>query len=264
MDIYSVFRKIVDYTASLLRELYGREDYIEVTGYGVSGDVSRRIDIIAEDYIVDALKSNGLNALVVGEEKGARSIGSNIDYIVLVDPLDGSLNYSIGIPFASVSLAVYKPGSLITQPIYGVVRSVFTNEIYELCNNNIYYNGRVLTRKQSESDLVLSIYTENPQHLQALLEVSRGIGRGLKIRTMGSASLEAIYASIGSISAFIHLTGKLRNSDVAVAMAIAEVSKAGLFTIPRIEEISINRIERIEKIIISQNNNLFKALVEKL
>jgi hypothetical protein len=30
MDIYSVFRKIVDYTASLLRELYGREDYIEI------------------------------------------------------------------------------------------------------------------------------------------------------------------------------------------------------------------------------------------
>jgi myo-inositol-1(or 4)-monophosphatase len=253
LSMCSAIKRVALEAASILRELEGKDEYLEVFGVNPLGDLTRKIDLVVEDHIYESIKSLGLNALFVGEERGVRESKPYYEYVVLVDPLDGSLNYAARIPFASVSIAVYKRGSSISSPIYGVVKNIYTDEIYELCNGNIYWNGKLVSSLAPRVENVFSIYTESPEMLRAVVEVGDMLVKSIKVRTMGAASLEAIYAAHGRIAGFYHLTGKLRNSDVAVAIGIANRLKAHIYSKPPLRSIRIDRVETIEKIVITRS-----------
>lgn len=266
MDVCSVFRKIGFEASFMLRELYGKREYLEVVGEGVSGDISRRIDVVVEDYIVEETRATGFKAVVVGEEKGSRVLNSQPELVVLVDPLDGSLNYTLGIPFASLSIAVYRRGASITEPLYGFVKNIFVDDVFEICSGVVYYNGSRVDKPldNTDGDNVVSIYTEQPRHLELVSRVFRENKKNLKTRTMGSASLEALYAALGVINGFMHLTGKLRNSDVAVAIGVASALNTGIYVSPGLNELKTSEIVKIEKIVIARRDSEIWKIVDKL
>jgi Archaeal fructose-1,6-bisphosphatase and related enzymes of inositol monophosphatase family len=264
-EICRVFREISARVAKTLRDYYGREEYNEIIGLGVSGDVSRRIDIISEDMIEEELEKRGFKAWLVGEEKGVRRTVNKPDIIVLVDPLDGSLNYASNIPFASVSIAVYPYGvNNIANPVYGVVYNVFTDDVIELCQNEVYFNNSRIKRYLGKGLEVLSIYTENPEHLKLVRKAFTGSKFNLKTRTMGSASIEASYAAIGFIGGFMHLTGRLRNSDIAVALAIAAKLGTSIFVKPDLLSLRVDDIQKIDKVVIAPPSNPVWKIINEL
>lgn len=264
-EICGVFREIVERDVKFLRENYGREEYNEIVGLGVSGDVSRRIDILSEDLIEDEIRQRGLRAWLVGEERGLRRIVNDPDIVVLVDPLDGSLNYAHRIPVASASIAVYSrsvdnPANLI----YGVVYNVFTGDIVEYCEDRVYCNGLEITSYLNKGLELLSIYTENPRHIELARKAFRESNLSLKTRTLGSASIEASYAAIGLIGGFMHLTGRLRNSDIAVALAVASKLGAPVYTKPDLNSLRVDVIQKIDKVVIASPSNPIWRVVNEL
>lgn len=259
-----VFGEIARKVAESLENLAGRQEYMEVIGFGVSGDLSRRIDLLAEELVVSEVGKLGLSAWVVSEEKGVWKLADNPEFIVLVDPLDGSLNYYLGIPFASVSIAVYRRGSHIASPLYGVVRSVFSNVVVELCEDTVFLNEQEIPQYLSRGFEVVSIYTENPYHIEVIVRKLEERGVKAKTRTMGSAALEASYAAIGLIGHFVHLTGRLRNVDIPVALAIASRLGAEVYTEPRLEELEVSEVQLIRKVLITQRDSGLREVIEKL
>lgn len=262
--ICSVFREISNKLVKLLRENHGKEEYYKVVGEGVSGDKSRLIDLMAEDYFTNEVEKLGLKIWVVGEEKGLRKLVLDPEYLVIVDPLDGSLNYVSNMPFSSVSIAVYRYTSPVTDPIYGIVQSVFSNDTIEICQGNVLYRGVLLNSYVNRGAELVSIYTENPRDLEILQKIYRDRGFYIKTRTMGSASLEAAYAAIGFIGGFIHLTGKLRSSDVSVALAIANKIGAKVVTEPSLHNIKIDVIQPIRRVFISSANSPIWSIINEL
>jgi myo-inositol-1(or 4)-monophosphatase len=246
-------REVAENAARILREYFDKEEYMEILGSNVTGDAMRKIDLLAEEYIVGQVRSLGLKAWVISEEKGLWKLAEQPDYYVLVDPLDGSLNYASKIPFASVSIAVYESPYLITRPIYGVVQSIFTETTIEICKGKPFFNGKHLKRPFELSTELVSIYTENARHLEELARYFASRGVKLKTRTMGSAALEAAYAAIGLIGGFIHVTGKLRNVDIAVALALAESLGTRFYTEP--VNVRVDGVYNIEKVAISVKNS---------
>lgn len=263
-DICRIFKKIAEDTARLLRNYFGIDKYNEIIGRGVAGDVSRLIDVIAEEYVLDRVEETGFIAWVVGEERGRRELGENPDIIVLLDPLDGSLNYSLKIPFASVSLAVYHGLTSIVNPVYGVVYNIFTKDVIEICGGRVYFNNTEMTSRLNTGLELVSIYTENPLHLSILKKVLEENNIHVKTRTMGSASIEAAYAAVGFIGHFIHLTGRIRNTDIAVALAIANKLGAGIYTYPFINEIRVDIVEPIKKVVIADRNSPVWSVISDL
>jgi myo-inositol-1(or 4)-monophosphatase len=81
---------------------------------------------------------------------------------------------------------------------------------------------------------------------------------------MGSASLEALYAALGVINGFMHLTGKLRNSDVAVAIGVANALNTGIYVSPVLNELKTSEIVKIEKIVIARRNSEIWKIVDEL
>ena len=265
MEICKAYRRVVENAVNLLREYYGLDYYIEIVGRGASGDVSRRIDIIVEDYIVDCALNTGFKTWVLGEEKGLRKLTEKPEHVLVVDPLDGSLNYALGIPFVAVSLSVYTSNNRnITSAIYSNVTSVFTNSVIEFCNGKTYYNKVEVIKRASRGIDVLSIYTENPLTFNTIREAFTKAGLELKTRTMGAASLEASYAALGFIGQFAHLTGKVRNIDLAAAFTVARALGAFTHTQPSLDEISITRLETISKVVIASTNSPLLNILDKL
>ena len=71
-------------------------------GRGAGGDISRRIDLVAEKTVIEVLKKRGVDATIIGEECGR--IEGKKGYVIM-DAIDGTTNSSRGIPFYCCSLA---------------------------------------------------------------------------------------------------------------------------------------------------------------
>lgn len=264
LNLCRAFREVARSVAEKLESLADKQEYMEVVGFGVSGDISRKIDLLAEEFIVSEIGKLGINAWVVSEERGVWRLANKPDFIALVDPLDGSLNYYLGIPFASVSIAVYQRDSRITSPLYGIVHGVFSNIVVELCEDKVFLNDQEIPHYLGRGSEVVSIYTENPHHIEAIVRKLEERGVKVKTRTMGSAALEASYAAIGLIGHFIHLTGRLRNVDIPVALAIASKLGTEVYSEPSLEKLEVSEVQLIRKVIITQRGSGLRDVIEKL
>lgn len=254
-ELREISREIANGLASLLRKYFGLDEYGKIIGTGVTGDQSRYVDIVAEEYVVNEVKKRNLRAWVIGEERGRWILCEEPEYLILVDPLDGSLNYALRIPFASISIAVYRKAKSIIEPEYGVVLNIFTGDAIEIYGEEVTFNGVHVSHYLDRGLEVLSVYTEDARHLDMLVKGLRENGIHVKTRTMGSASLEAAYAALGLIGHFVHLTGKIRNTDLAVALAVASKLGAGVYIRPPLNGIKVDEVQNIERVVIASKNS---------
>src|SRR5438128_1379189 len=87
-----------------------------VVGAGLGGDETTAIDKAAEDAILARVRDAA--GSVVSEEIGR--VGGGALPLVVVDPIDGSLNAKRGIPFFSLSIAVAE-GETMDAVVFGYV-----------------------------------------------------------------------------------------------------------------------------------------------
>lgn len=223
MEIVDLARRIVNEASAILREVFFEDNVRDNVGLNYVGDRSLAVDLLVERFIVNRLKSTGMKLHVVSEESGVSKCNEP-DYVVLIDPLDGSLNYLIYVPFVAVSIVFYDPDHPFTdRPIAGALSNVFLNELYVIDNKYLYINDKPVGRVK-KFNAVFSIYTENPlliQMIKSTLEKLYGVP--YKVRTLGSAALESLYSLIGRIDLFVHNTGRLRNLDVAFSLGACSI-----------------------------------------
>lgn len=80
-------------------------------------DVVTRADKECEEFIAQAILERYPDHEILGEEGGSRGMASS-DYRWVVDPLDGTTNYSQGLPIFSVSIALQHKGETIVGVVY--------------------------------------------------------------------------------------------------------------------------------------------------
>ena len=83
------------------RNIIGTQEGNRRLRVGAGGDWSRRIDVEAEKAVI-AVKKYGLCPTIIGEECG-RIPGQ--EGFLVIDPIDGTTNASVGLPFYCRSLA---------------------------------------------------------------------------------------------------------------------------------------------------------------
>ena len=106
-----------------------RERVIETGKTGEGGDQTLVIDQQAEDAVfaqLDALHAAGARFTAVSEERGVVDYG-NAAVLVVIDPLDGSLNAKRGIRSYSLSIAV-ADGATMGDVVFGYVYDFGTRE----------------------------------------------------------------------------------------------------------------------------------------
>ena len=103
-------------------------------------DVLTIADTTSEEIIVNGIKENFPEDSIIAEESGVYNMGNN-EYSWAIDPLDGTMNFSRGIPLYCVSIGYIKNGN----PYGGAIYIPTTNELY-VCERGkgSYCNGNKL------------------------------------------------------------------------------------------------------------------------
>jgi len=187
------------------------------------GDKARAFDVEAEKIILSKILDRIGCTLVVSEELGCRSYCSEPDYIAIVDPVDGSFNFTADIPWCAVSIAVayYKRDATMKDIVASVVRSVHTDTTYSYSNEEgCLVNGS--SAKPLAPEEVIVGYFEHPRALRVLEKFWELYGKRTRVRSLGSAAMELTHlAAIGRALGFVDACSKLRNVDIAAAYSFS-------------------------------------------
>ena len=114
----AAFNRAADRVRDRLAEVTGDADRLRETGTtGEGGDHTLVIDAEAEDLIfaeLDALHEDGARFTALSEERGTVDYGS-ADVLLVIDPIDGSMNAKRGMPHHAVSIAVAEGPGVATR-----------------------------------------------------------------------------------------------------------------------------------------------------
>lgn len=248
--------RVVEASSRLLRRYICVDDLSNIVGRGFGGDDSFKIDVLIEKHIVEYLEKHSLKLMIVTEEYGIYKTSSSVEYIALVDPLDGSLNYISKIPVVAVSIVFYRIDKpYLDSAVAGAVSNVFMNEIYSFNRSKVFISNYRIDSIQKKLNGVVSIYTETPDVIVKIRDFYiNKLGIDAKTRTLGSSSIESIYAALNRIDLFLHNTGRLRNLDIAGGVAIANRLRTPCIDLKGNSiRYRVDDIENIESIVIGLN-----------
>lgn len=204
MDLQSQLKTAVQ-IASEAGEIglsYFRSDEVGTRAKGV-GDVITAADTASEDLVLrrlaDVFPADG----VIGEE-GTRVDGTGTRRW-LVDPLDGTLNYSRGLPIWAVSLALFDGD----QPLLGVVHDPLRGESFYAARSLGAWRNDTPIRCSDVVDVssaLLHLTVDfHKGSLQDSLDDLRALApRVLRTRNIGSAALALAYVAAGYFDAMLH------------------------------------------------------------
>ncbi|MCM2466805.1 bifunctional fructose-bisphosphatase/inositol-phosphate phosphatase [Methanoculleus oceani] len=183
---------------------------------GADGTPTKKIDLVAEDIVVDYFARHPFCRRLISEELGCAEMGGEKGTIFL-DPVDGTYNAVVGIPFYALSIAYAEEGIVLA----GYVRNLATGETFHaIRGQGAYLNGHPI-RVSGVSLLeesAMSVYGRkfDPTRVQ---EIGRKIRRW---RLLGASALELCYVGCGRIDGFIDVRGTLRVTDAAAGMLVCE------------------------------------------
>ncbi len=226
-DMVSLLIEACSKVRSEVSNLSGREEAYESYGVGAGGDISRKIDIVAEKAVIDTIKEHGVNCTIIAEEAGKVDLtnGKSGGYVI-VDAVDGTTNALRGIPFYCCSLA-FADDNMLSAVKHGVVMDLFRGDIYSASKGmGAFINGsRIHVKAHTDrSGYVVGMNVsgakpENVERLKPIMEKSN------HLRHLGSNALELCIFARGLMDVFIDLRGKIRVTDMAAAYLI--VKEAG-------------------------------------
>jgi myo-inositol-1(or 4)-monophosphatase len=212
--------------------------------------------------IEGTLRSAFPDIAVFGEEGILGDAQSSDRWVV--DPIDGTVNFTYGIPHACVSIALQQrihPARAATHPdapfqtALGIVYDPFTNELFSAIRGQpARLNGkpiRVSDRKRLDESIISIGFAKSPASLERMLpRFNDLVYRVRKIRIMGAAALALVYVAAGRFDGYVE--GGVRLWDIAAGGLILECAGGDFWN----EPVGADHTYRI----IANNGKLRKAL----
>jgi myo-inositol-1(or 4)-monophosphatase len=183
--------------------LRGLEEGFRVSSKGAYHDLVTNVDLESERLIVDRIRSHFPDHDVAGEEGKYPQTGSRWQWCI--DPIDGTVNYTKGLPFFSVSIAVQCDGRLVAGVVHDPTRA---ETFWASTGAGAYLDGRRIHVSQAQDlrDAMLATgfhYDRGGPMLRTLDTMRRFLQGGVvEIRRIGSAALELAYVACGRLDGF--------------------------------------------------------------
>ncbi len=189
-----------------------------------AADIVTIADKESETCILQHIKTTYPTHSILSEESGANI--TNSDYCWVIDPLDGTTNYSQGLPLFAVSIGIKYKG----ETIIGVVYAPYLDEMfYAVKGEGAFLNGNQISSspKTELSQIVVATgfpvdkgtnKDNNLNNFSKIMPQVRGI------RRLGAAALDLCYVANGILDAYWEMN--LHEWDVCAGQLIAEESGA--------------------------------------
>ena len=213
-DWLELCRAAVADVDDVLVRLPTRAEREPVVGAGLGGDETTAIDQAAEDVILARVRE--VAGAVVSEEVGR--LGGEVRPLVVVDPIDGSLNAKRGIPFFSVSIAVAE-GETMDDVVFGFVHDFGSREEWTARRGEgAWLNGERLGRERPKDEVEILSFEATRTSLVAR-DAPKVADLAHRLRIMGSLALSLCHLAAGRVDAVCSLK-PARSVDIAAAQLL--------------------------------------------
>ncbi len=185
-----------------------------------AGDYVTRFDRESEEAILEVLAKGAPGIPVLAEESG----GSQAETRWAVDPLDGTTNFTRGLPLVAVSVALIDRG----RPEAGVVIGPWLSfEAAADRDGDLQLNGEPVARRPETSPGSAVLATGFPfrrkQRLNRYEPVLAGALRRFEdLRRPGAAALDLAWTATGALDGFFELG--LSTWDVAAGACLVQAA----------------------------------------
>jgi len=230
-----ISHKIIYHVGGAISPLVGQKTSEKIVKMGADGTPTKLIDEVAEEKVIEILKSTGKSITLISEEIGELKIGNrHSEVIFVIDPLDGTVNALKNIPVYGISIAIADasikpPEELTLQDIeMGFVKNLANCNLYEAFKDNgVYLNDRHVSPSIQDNlaDSSIGAYIQGDK-INRISKLSNTVRR---IRLLGSVAIELCYVADGTYDAFLDIRGNVRIIDIAAAKLIIEES-GGIIT----------------------------------
>ena len=240
-DWLGACRRSAEGLERLLAASPGRDERVAETGsVGAGGDRTLAIDAAAEDVVfaeLERLHEGGARFTAVSEERGIVDFGGD-GAVVVVDPIDGSLNAKRGLLHYAVSIAV-AAGPAMQDVVFGYVYDAGQREEWRAVRGQGAWLGDRLLDPDVPERLtaaglleVVAIEAAAPVRLAASSEAL--LATTHRVRALGTIAVALCQVAAGRADAMVSL-GPCRSVDAAAAQLIVREA-GGLVAFPGLDD----------------------------
>jgi len=179
-------------------------------------DIKLELDVRCQKLIEKTLQKAFPTIAILGEEGVLGD--TSAEYRWVVDPIDGTVNFTYGLPHACVSIALQKRGETAKErkqsgypdgytTIIGVVYDPFCDDLWTaIKGQQAQLNGKKISvskRTKLQESIVAMGFAKYESTLAKMLPVfNKLVHKVRKIRIMGAAALSMTYVSNGRMDAY--------------------------------------------------------------
>ena len=205
-------------SGNLVKEFYNKVNDIKNKNKNYR-DLVSEVDIVSENAIIKTIKSKFKNHNFLGEELGYENNNSN--YTWIIDPLDGTVNYTRGISLCVIAISL----KFKNKTILGVIYNPFLNELYySIQNNPVYFNG-LKTKVSKNLDIknclmISALSSDTDKNISKNFTTFRKLNnQSLGVLRLGSAAYGLALLARGSVDVFWGSGLKIWDIDAGLFLA---------------------------------------------
>lgn len=177
-------------------------------------DIKLAMDVACEEAIRAIIREAFPDHAILGEEEGGAIAEDRPTWII--DPLDGTSNYSRRIPHFCTSIAVQQGNRALAGVVYDPVREELFHAVE---GGGAFLNGEPI-RVSETTDMGMAIlavgFSKSVEAMERTLADVRKLRRRVhKFRILGAAALDLAYVACGRLDGFIEYG--LHTWDIAAA-----------------------------------------------
>lgn len=213
------------------------------------------VDLAAERAILSIIKSYYPNHAILSEEMGKEEAES--DYMWIIDPLDGTANFSSRIPIYATAVAVAHKGKVVAAAVIDPNRDevfsaakgfgAFVNGAKMHVGNTVDWSNVVVGYDAGYDEERASQTFDIISHLRPKVR---------NLRTIGSAVLGLTWVAAGRFDIYIH--GSVAPWDMAAAWLFIE--EAG----GKISDLSANAVNIGTRALVASNPQLHGRVITEI
>jgi myo-inositol-1(or 4)-monophosphatase len=219
----------------LAREMWSQPRQIEQKGFR---DLVTDADFAVQHCITDAIQAHFPSHGFLTEEEDS-DLPANGPVIWIIDPIDGTTNYSRHVPEFCISIGACLPQAGGYVPIAAAIYDPMRQELFSAAKGQgaTLQTGDTRPRPTAVSsvsktaDAVLALdWSSSADKRTSILElIEELMHNSFTVRAIGTAALAMAWVAAGRVDAYINL--RLRPWDVAAALLLVQES-GGTFTTP--------------------------------
>ena len=219
-------------------------------------DIVTSVDHKVNDFLIAEIKKAFPSHRIYSEEGGGSDVDGNEQWIV--DPIDGSANFSRGIPHFSVCLGLLEG----REPIVGAVYNPVTKELFNFKKGGgAFLNGETISVSKTTDLKEASVFLHAGRKPELWswggTSYTKLLGVAKKISNYGGSALDTCFVASGRIEANIY--GHLTTIDIAAAIGIL-LEAGGRVVNDKGEPIAFST--EPQKVVMSNNSEIEKTILK--